>query len=57
MERHAPLKKWKYSHERSKISSESMDVSIDSIDSNRSNSKYNRFQFNKGEEGSISSYR
>jgi hypothetical protein len=50
MERQNPIKNWKYVHHNRKQSGDSMDVSVESVQSNRSG-KFNRFQFKKGEEG------
>lgn len=51
MERPAPVRNWKYVHHNRKESGDSMDVSVESAQSNRSG-KFNRFQFKKGEEPS-----
>lgn len=51
MERPAPIRNWKYVHHNRKESGDSMDVSVESVQSNRSG-KFNRFQFKKGDEPS-----
>lgn len=48
MERPAPVRNWKYVHHNRKQSEDSMDNSIDSVQSSKSG-KFNRFQFRKEE--------
>lgn len=49
MSKQTPVRNWKYVHHHRKQSEESLDNSIDSVQSSKSG-KFNRFQFTRKEE-------